>query len=247
MGAMTLKRKRWVVTAATVLGVLITASLGVWQLGRADLKERLAVQREARAGLPPLTWSDLQARDGAQPWEDVVDRPVVLRGRWLHEATVYLNNRPMSGRTGFVVVTPLVSTDGTQAVAVQRGWVPRRLDDRMAVPELPETWLEVELQGVVAPPPSKLYELGPDDTGRIRQNIDLSAYATQWSLRLPPVSVQQWAPETTADGLVREWTRTGTDVHKHYGYATQWFGLSAVMVFLYVWFQFIAPRRRKSP
>lgn len=247
MTAMSLSRARWVVALATALGVATTTSLGVWQLGRADLKDRLAAQREARAALPPLGWSafgDL-GRDAAGATE--FDRPVVLRGRWLHEATVFLNNRPMAGRTGFIVVTPLVSVDGQQAVAVQRGWVPRRLDDRMAVPALPQEADEVEVRGVLAPPPSKLYELGPDDSGRIRQNIDLSTYAAQWSLRLPPVSVQQWDPGSTADGLVREWPRLGADVHKHYGYATQWFGLSAVMVFLYVWFQFIAPRRRNAP
>jgi surfeit locus 1 family protein len=35
-------------------------------------------------------------------------------------------------------------------------------------------------------------------------------------------------------------------VHKHYGYAFQWFSLSLLTVGLYVWFQLIQPRRRTA-
>ncbi len=241
-------RARLWVTLATVVGVTITASLGFWQLGRAEMKENLAAQRQARAAMSPAGWREVSV--SVQPAEDgaavtaLHDRPVVLRGRWLHEATVFLDNRPMSGRSGFFVVTPLLSEDGRSAVAVQRGWVPRRMDDRTAVPELPMDTGVVEVVGRLAPPPSMQYELGQDSDGRIRQNIDLSSYGAQWSLRLPPLSVQQTEGGVSDASLLREWPQVGADVHKHYGYATQWFGLSALMVFLYVWFQFIAPRRR---
>lgn len=245
MTAQILPRSRWWVLLATVTGVAITSSLGVWQLGRAEQKRQIEQQRAARGALPPLGWAELEADAPQEAWLDRIDRPVQLRGRWLHEATVYLDNRPMAGRTGFIVVTPLLAEDGQRAVAVQRGWVPRRSDDRLAVPQLPTGQGSVTVSGRLAAPPSRLYELGPDEQGQIRQNIDLGSYATQWSLPLPPVSVQQSSSETDADGLLRDWPRVGTDVHKHYGYATQWFGLSALMVFLYVWFQIIAPRRRR--
>jgi len=32
-------------------------------------------------------------------------------------------------------------------------------------------------------------------------------------------------------------------VEKHHGYAFQWFGLSALIALLYVWFQIVQPRR----
>jgi surfeit locus 1 family protein len=35
------------------------------------------------------------------------------------------------------------------------------------------------------------------------------------------------------------------DVHKHYGYAVQWFSLTALITGLYVWFQLLRPRRRR--
>ena len=46
--------------------------------------------------------------------------------------------------------------------------------------------------------------------------------------------------------VLRQWPRPAADVHKHYGYAFQWFGLCALIAILYVWFQFIQPRRRAA-
>ena len=46
------------------------------------------------------------------------------------------------------------------------------------------------------------------------------------------------------DGLLRQWPRPALDVHKHYGYAFQWFALCALMTGLYVWFQLVLPRRQ---
>ena len=46
-----------------------------------------------------------------------------------------------------------------------------------------------------------------------------------------------------ADGLHRHWPPPAVDVHKHYGYAFQWFALAALILGLYVWFQVLAPFR----
>jgi surfeit locus 1 family protein len=46
-----------------------------------------------------------------------------------------------------------------------------------------------------------------------------------------------------ADGLHRHWPPPAVDVHKHYGYAFQWFALAALILGLYVWFQVLAPYR----
>jgi surfeit locus 1 family protein len=46
-----------------------------------------------------------------------------------------------------------------------------------------------------------------------------------------------------ADGLRRDWPVVDAGLGKHYGYAFQWFGLSALFAGLYVWFQLLRPRR----
>lgn len=235
----------WFVTLVTLLAIATTASLGRWQLNRAAEKERLAEQRTERQALPPLNWAELSLADSAQNWSDYQGRRVELQGYWKHEATVFLENRPMNGRAGFWVVTPLWDEVQRQAVLVVRGWVPRRLDDRTAVPDFEESSEQVRVVGRLAPPPSKLYDFGQAGAGRIRQNIDIDAFGNEWSLRLWPVSVEQMDSDGAEAGLLRGWPLPDSDVHKHYGYAFQWFGLTTLLIFLYVWFQFIGPWKQR--
>lgn len=240
-------RRFWLVTLAAAVGVLVTASLGVWQLGRAANKRAWLAERAAQAALPAADWDalrDAQARGQLTAW---AGRAVRLQGRWVAPATVWLDNRPMEGRAGFVVVTPLLPDGGGPAVLVQRGWLPRRPDDRQAIPALATPEGPVTVEGRLAPPPSQLFQLGPDAPGPIRQNIQLDAFATEWRLTLLPMSVQQTAPpETAVDGtpLQRAWATVAVEPAKHVGYAVQWFGLAALISALYVWFQFLSPRRR---
>ena len=61
-------------------------------------------------------------------------------------------------------------------------------------------------------------------------------------VRLLDASVMQTGD--SADGLLREWPRVTAGVQKHHGYAAQWFALCALAALLYLWFQFISPRRK---
>lgn len=240
---MALNRRAAVVLVAALLGTALTARLGVWQLDRAAQKNALQDTLDTRRALPPLPAAEL-ARDTAGAAAQH-HRSVVLEGRWLPQHTVYLQNRPMGGRTGFFVVTPLLLDDGS-AVAVQRGWLPRDLIDRTKVqaPPLPEGAARVA--GRIAPPPSRLAELGEATGGPIRQNLDLAVYTSEIGRPLRPLSVvQEVGPLTADDGLLRQWPRPAADVHKHYGYAFQWFSLATLILGLYVWFQLIRPRRRR--
>ena len=166
-------------TLAAVLVMAVTASLGRWQLGRAAEKEALQAQRVARQGLPAVGWDALRDAVARGASDQLYDRTVLLTGRWVPEATVFLDNRPMNGRAGFFVVTPLQLGAGGPAVAILRGWVPRRTDDRTALPAVPVVTREVTVRGRLAPPPSKLYELGETGVGVIRQNIDVDRYGAE--------------------------------------------------------------------
>jgi len=231
------------VGVATLLGVVLTANLGAWQLRRAAQKIALQDAIESRAALPALAVNELASTPALA--EPQLHRALRLRGRWLAERTVFLENRQMHGRVGFYVVTPLQLERG--ALLVQRGWVPRDLLDRTRLPAVPTPAGDVEVQGHIAPPPAKLYEFAPGGAGPIRQNLDLGAFAAETGLQLLPISVLQAdSPSTAGDGLLREWPRPAVDVQKHYGYAFQWFALCALMAGLYVWFQLVRPRFRRA-
>lgn len=240
--------RRVLILAAAAAGVLLTAALGQWQLGRAAQKQALIDARQAQAAMAPLDGSDLgQAEDSVANRQGLLYRAVQLRGRWLAQHTVYLENRQMQGRPGFHVVTPLaLDTAPGRApvvVLVQRGWAPRAFQDRSALPSIDTPLGTVQIQGHLAPWPSRLYDFGAIEQGPMRQNLDFEAYRQQTALPLLELSVQQSG--SASEGLLRDWPVLASGIEKHHGYAFQWFGLSALIASLYVWFQIVQPRRKR--
>ncbi|RZL36532.1 MAG: SURF1 family protein [Rubrivivax sp.] len=228
--------RRWLVLVAALLGAALTARLGFWQLDRAAQKLALQAAIDTEAAKPPLGNADLT--------EAPLHRSVVLRGSWVAERTVWLDNRPMDGRAGFYVVTPLRLAGRSDAILVQRGWAPRNQADRRQLPPLTTPAGEVEVMGRLAATPSRLYQLGDASTGAIRQNLDAAAFGTESGLALLPLTVVQTSARAD-DGLLRHWPAPDTGLQKHYGYAFQWFALCALILSLYVWFQLLRPRFRQ--
>jgi surfeit locus 1 family protein len=257
----------WLITVAAVLTLAATVSLGRWQLSRAAQKEALQASIEAQKVKPPLTQAEFLAL--AQP-SDELHRTVRLRGLWLTPQTVYLDNRQMHGVPGFYVLTPFALEGTEQTVMVQRGWVQRNFVDRTKLGAVETPAGIVEVTGLIEPPPSHLLELGTsvpapaapagapataatpeaaapapavEGYSPIRQNLDLEAFRAETKMPLrTDVSLQQTGP--ASEGLQRDWPAPALGLERHYGYAFQWFGLSALVVILYVWFQFITPFRR---
>jgi len=256
----------WLITIAAVLTAAATVSLGRWQLSRAAQKESLQADIEAQKLKPALTQAEFLAM--AKP-SDAMHRPVRLRGLWLTPQTVFLDNRQMHGTPGFYVLTPFALEGTEQTVMVQRGWIQRNFVDRTQLGAVETPAGIVEVTGLVEPPPSHLLELGtpasapaaaasapapaasapaaPASAAKgyspIRQNLDLEAFRAETKLPLrTDVSLQQSGP--ASEGLQRDWPAPALGLERHYGYAFQWFGLSALVVILYVWFQFITPLRR---
>jgi len=232
------------VTAAAVIGAAAMARLGWWQLDRADQKIRMQQSLQAQRALPPLPVAELARTAAEVPAQ--VNRSVLLQGRWHADATVYLENRQMNGRAGFYAVTPLWLPDGS-AVLVQRGWLPRDLMDRTRLAAPPPPAGDVQVQGRIAPAPSRLYDFAGAASGAIRQNLDPADYARETRLPLRPLTVVQVdGGNPPRDGLQRQWPQPAADVQKHYGYAFQWFALCALIIGLYAWFQLIRPARSRQ-
>ena len=234
------RNRRWVVLAATLLMMALTARLGLWQLSRAAQKEALQASLDSRSVLPPLPPAELARTVDAAAQQH--HRSIRVTGRWLPQHTVFLENRQFNGRPGFYVLTPLEMAPG-DVVIVQRGWAPRDGRDRSLLPAVPTVGGSVLIEARIAPPPGRLYSFATEERGVLRQNMDLAAFGRETGLVLRPLSLLQ-VDAGTDDGLVRDWPAPAVDVHKHYGYAFQWFALCALCAVLYVWFQLIRPRRR---
>ncbi len=251
----------WVITAAAIAVVAVTLALGRWQLSRAAQKEALQASIETQQAYPALEMVDFLAVE--QPLTEL-HRKVRLRGLWLPTQTLYLDNRQMHGQPGFYVLTPFALEGTTQTLMVQRGWVPRNFTDRTQLPPIDTPAGLVDIEARIELPPARLLQLGADPpaqpasaaaplpekpadvaNARIRQNLDLETFRNETGLPLrTDFSLQQVGP--ASEGLLREWPVPALGIEKHYGYAFQWFGLAALVVILYVWFQLIAPRRRRT-
>ena len=239
-----LRLRAAVTLLATLAAVALAARLGFWQLDRAAQKIALQTSLEARSREPALDASSLARSPLAA--EAQHHRRVSLRGRWLADRTVFLDNRQMDGKVGFFVVTPLRLEGGPESVLVQRGWVARNFDQRALLPPVVTPSGRVEIEGRVAATPSRLFELDAAASGPIRQNVDVASFARETGLELLPLAVIESATSIPShDGLERHWPPPATDVQKHYGYAFQWFAIAAAIAVLYVWFRIVRPRQRR--
>jgi surfeit locus 1 family protein len=131
------------------------------------------------------------------------------------------------------VLTPLRLAAGGQ-VLVLRGWLPRDAQDRTRIAPFPTPAGEVTVEGIALAAVPRVYSLGQDpaaEAGRkIRQNIDLAAFARETGAPLLPVVLEQ--SNDNGDGLARDWAPADLGADRHYGYAAQWFGLAALTVVL---------------
>lgn len=221
-------KARWlhaiVPTLAALLVVVVTASLGNWQLRRAQFKLDLQAQREAAQAEPaqalgtvPLDEAEVARLEG---------RHVSATGIWRPEYSVYLDNRAHNGVAGFYLVSPLRLTTagvgvgaGTGAganeaaggdahegtamhVLVVRGWVPRdpRERTRLIAPPVPEG--VVTVTGLAQRELSQILELArmapPAHDQQIWANLTVAGFE-QWSgLAAQPLLIRQSAPMTGA-------------------------------------------------
>jgi surfeit locus 1 family protein len=94
----------------------------------------------------------------------------------------------------------------------------------------------------IAPPLSQIFELGRSEVSteeklpQIRANLDLAQMQALVQDNVLALVVQTGAD---SDSLRRDWFEVGVTADKNRAYAFQWFALSALMAFLYLWFQWI--------
>ncbi len=238
-----IRTRTLVALAAAAASIVLTASLGNWQLRRAD--EKLALQAawdraEQAEPLPVAGTTDLAAVASQLP------RRVQLRGRYLSGHDVWLDNRQMDGQTGLMLITPLRLADGA-VVLVNRGFARRDPRDRTRLPAAARPDEEVTIEGLAVAQTSRVLQIGENAPGgaarpAVWQNLDFDAFE-----RASGLAVARWVVQQTNgadDGLLRRWPRLAAGVEKHHGYALQWFSLAALISALTLFFGVRALRRR---
>jgi surfeit locus 1 family protein len=219
---------------AALVVIALTASLGRWQLQRAEEKAVAASAREAAVSRAPVA---LNPGSGS---ESLDGHLLEVQGIWLPDKTIFLDNRTRKGVAGFHVLTPLrLGTDGVRPadaqtavhVLVLRGWVARDVLDRTRLPSVATPTGPIRLEGLgmsALAQPMRLAKGADVDPGapRIWQHLDPGHYARWSGLTMHPLMVRQLSD--TEDGLMRDWVLPGSGEDKHRAYAFQWFAMSTV-------------------
>lgn len=223
-------------TLAAIAGIALTIALGLWQLARAHEKRDLEARFAAHAHEPAISvpQSEIAARD-------IELRRVEARGVFDPRYGVFIDNRIHRGVPGYYVVMPLRVAGGDVYVLVNRGWIAAGAE-RTQLPEIRTPRDAVTVSGIAIVPGRRIFELSKNVVeGAIWQNLTIARYRGRVPIHIQPFVIQQ--DSALDDGLVREWDPPDFGIEKHYGYAFQWFALSATIVVIYA---IVQVRRRKA-
>jgi surfeit locus 1 family protein len=212
---------------AVTVAVSVFAAAGFWQLHRAHYKDQLQARTEAALHEAAIELPGTRIRI-----EDVELRNIHVRGEWVADKTIFIDNKIQDAVVGYQVVTPLRITPGDLQVLVNRGWVaaPAR---RSELPSVTTASGAVEINGIARTPSSRFLELSNQskegEQERVWQNLTIERFEAWSGLTLQPVVIYQQNPGD--DGLQRVSVApdaTGLNADRHRGYALTWFGLAIV-------------------
>lgn len=216
-----------------LLGIALTGRLALWQWQRGQDKAALVASYAAAAAAPLRDW-----QPGVPADPDQVQR-LRLRGEYLPDRQLLLDNQSSGGRVGYHVWTPLRTPAGA-LVLVDRGWVPAD-PDRRRLPAMPAPAGPQVLEGYWRPLPRPGLRLGDAGECRPRGFPERVQFPTLEDLRCryPDQPLAEGllllAPELPG-GFERRWNLAAVEMppEKHYGYALQWLALCLTVVVLFI-------------
>jgi surfeit locus 1 family protein len=229
------------VGAGVAFGILV--SLGVWQVRRLQWKEALIARVSERADAAPIPAPG--ADQGADL--DMVEleyQPVSVGGRFLDQAeahvfTVLSAPRGPYGGMGYLVMTPLETTDGW-IVYVNRGFVPEDRKDPTTRPDGQIGGEELEVIGLLRAPRSPtLLSAGDDTAGNVWFSRDPALFAAWGGLaaeRVAPYTIDISFDPGLVGGLPQGGETLVQFPNNHLGYALTWFGLAGGLAAVFVIF-----------
>ncbi|MHA7816436.1 MAG: SURF1 family protein [Pseudohaliea sp.] len=226
----------WRTTLLVALLLPALIGLGCWQLDREREKRALLERFEVRQAADPVPVNSVLA---ARAPAALAYLPVRLRGRYLADRYLLLDNRVQGGRFGYEVVSLFARKDGGYAL-INRGWVAGD-PARRSLPEPASPTGMVAVTGQLYVPPDPPYLLGEqsravDDWPRVVQALEMAPLAEALAADLG-APVFPWSVRLDADApgaLAVDWPVVNVSPAKHRGYAVQWFTMAAVLGLFFV-------------
>jgi len=214
-------------TYVAVIGLVafgaLFASLGVWQLRRAD-ESRATLARFALGGdgatltAPPRALDDAVRFRHLEVGGELVSSPQFLLDNMLHE-----------GVAGYHVLTALRVPGIRERVLVNRGWVAAG-GDRNVLPHLAVAEESRRVVGRLERLPRPALRLGDAASEAPRGPAVVLQYPTAADVAAilgePVLDYQLLLDPAETDGYLRQWQAPGLAPERHWAYAGQWLALA---------------------
>jgi len=225
-------RPRLLPTIATVVLLPVLASLGVWQLERADEKR----ERIARFD----TGTQIERLDSMTSVRGLAEltqfQRVQLDGHYDNSRQFLLDNMTDGGSAGYHILTLFRAVASKDLVLVDRGWIAK--DFRSALP--PDIRVGEDQRTIVArvsrlPRPGIELGVSPDHLASWPRVVQFpNAASISGMLDEEILSPLLLLADDQPDGYLRDWQPAATGVARHMGYALQWFAMAATLLIIYV-------------
>ncbi len=238
-------REWWWKTLIVMLGVIILAYLGIWQLHRRDYKRELNQMMAARWQMAPF---DVNHAPLPSDLVDLQYRHIQATGKFDYAHQILLKNDTRGEAPGASVITPLV-LDDKRAILVARGWVPfdQTTPDKLA--QFNEA-VDTSVIGLIKESQTLADVATPTATLNAPQTewwrVDIGAIQQQMPYTLLPAFIAMLPePGRKIDALpMRSVEPEPLDELEHSSYAYQWFTFGAILGFGYL--QLIVQQGRKA-
>lgn len=206
--------------------------LGFWQIQRAEEKNLMQEKLQERMRAEPFEYTAALGEN----WQLWQYRRVILRGRFIAEKQVLIDNRVHNGKAGYHVITPFIDADTGRFILLNRGWITTGVN-RNVLPDIVTPKDEVLVAGrisvVRSRPPMLARDARPDEYNeKVWSYLDVDYFKQKTGLRVEPYIVL--VDSDLNDQLARDWPVINTKTGMHIGYAIQWFVFAIFVVVLFV-------------
>ena len=207
--------------------VVQLAGLGVWQVTRG---------LEKRANEAAFS-----AETGFSAWQDGMQvRPfqrLKVTGRYDGGRQFLLENIIVNGRNGYYVITPFYDSNDEPPLLINRGWLAKTAEELDAeVLDVPEE--RTTVRGRAGALPRAGFKMG-DAVSAVASWPRTAVYPDYDDVAAAlGQEVQRFVlllDDADSHGFNRSWAPGEFGPAKHFGYALQWFAMSAVLLGLLVW------------
>ena len=218
----------WRLTLFTLIFAPLLASLGLWQLSRAEEKQALLKSWEQQQQVPAVELDSLDQKVFVKHQKLRLDAMLDDERYWLLEARIY------RGQPGYEVFMPAKLASG-EWFLINRGWL-KAHPDRRILPEVTTSSTTQTFWGEVRLPTETALVDEHDNPVRTWPHrvlaVDLQLMSQQLGRPLSPLILA--LDEDHPSAFIVQSKPVNMPPSKHRGYATQWFAMTAVLLVLWL-------------